>query len=108
MSDALAGSLPFHGKISRAAETTPGNREPVRWVEVTGSLQPMEAIIIKGRLESLDIPAIVNQESIGSVMGLTVGPLGAATVSVPEPLAETALSVLAETFEPESDVEDGC
>jgi hypothetical protein len=66
----------------------------------------MEANIIKSRLESLDIPAWVSQESIGSVIGLTVGPLGSAKVLVPEPMADTALDILAETFEPEEEDTD--
>jgi hypothetical protein len=32
-------------------------------------------------------------------MGLTVGPLGSAKILVPEPLAERAQAILAETFE---------
>ena len=64
-----------------------------------------EAAIIKGRLESHDIPAIAQQEAIGSVFGLTIGPLGSARVLVPEPLAERALEILAETFEPDDEDE---
>ena len=36
---------------------------------------------------------------MGSVLGLTVGPLGSAKVLVPEPLAERALNILSVTFE---------
>lgn len=46
---------------------------------------------------------MVQQEAIGSVMGLTVGPLGSAKVLVPEPLVERALAILAETFEVDED-----
>ncbi len=84
-----------------SSETTGGGREPVAWVEVAVNLSPVEAAIIRGRLETSDIPALIQQESIGSVMGLTVGPLGSAKVLVPEAMAETALSILADTFEPD-------
>ena len=66
---------------------------------VADNLNPGEANIIKGRLESQGIPALAQQEAIGSVLGLTVGPLGSARVLVPEPLVEQALAILAETFE---------
>jgi len=105
MSDALTDALPFPNRMprSRTAETTAGGRESVRWVVVAENLQPMEANIIRGRLESADIPAMVSQEAIGAVMGLTVGPLGSAKVLVPEPVVEAALAILSETFEPEGD-----
>ena len=108
MSDALTGAFPFPNRTPRrrTAETTAGGRESVRWVAVAENLQPLEANIIRGRLESADIPAMVSQEAIGAVMGLTVGPLGSAKVLVPEPLVEAALAVLAETFEPEGEEED--
>jgi hypothetical protein len=86
-----------------AGETTPGGREPARWVAVGVNFNPAEAAIIKGRLESEDIPAIVQQEAVGVVFGLTVGPLGAAKVLVPESLAERALAILAETYEVDED-----
>ncbi|MFQ5575993.1 MAG: putative signal transducing protein [Anaerolineae bacterium] len=107
MSQALSGALPRPQKTARAAETTPGGQESVRWVAVAQNLQPLEANVIKARLESMDIPALVHQESIGSVMGLTVGPLGAARVLVPEPLAGQSLEILAQTFEPADDETDG-
>ncbi|RME45147.1 MAG: hypothetical protein D6796_10880 [Caldilineae bacterium] len=108
MSDALTDALPLPNRIPRrrTAETTAGGRESVRWVAVAENLQPLEANIVRGRLESADIPAMVYQEAIGAVMGLTVGPLGSAKVLVPEPVVEAALAILAETFEPEGDEED--
>ena len=72
----------------------------MRWVVVAESLGPLEAEIIRSKLESFDITARIYQESIGSVMGLTVGPLGAAKVLVPEPLAERALSILLDSASP--------
>ena len=81
------------------AETTQGRTEETRWVAVGVNLNPAEAAIIKARLDSEDIPAVVQQEAIGTVFGLTVGPLGSAKVLVPEPLVEKALDILSETFE---------
>jgi hypothetical protein len=89
----------------QALETTPGGKEPARWVAV-GTFNPAEAAIIRGRLESQDIPAVIQQEAVGVVMGLTVGPLGSARVLVPESLLDRALAVLAETFEVEEDGEE--
>jgi hypothetical protein len=82
-----------------AAETSSGRVEGTRWVVVAANLNPGEALIIKARLESERIPALVQQEAVGAVLGLTVGPLGSARVLVPEPLAEQAEAILAVTFE---------
>ncbi len=102
MADSLADAMPWFGQNeenANSSETTPGGKETVQWVVVGVNLGPGEAAIIKGRLESEDIPAIIQQEAVGVVLGLTVGPLGSAKVLVPEPLAERALDILAETFE---------
>lgn len=45
-------------------------------------------------LESVDIPAIVRQESAGIAIGLTVGSLGIANICVPENRVEEALQIL--------------
>jgi len=82
-----------------AVDTTPGNSEPTRWMVVVLNVGPGEAAIIKGRLESEGIPALIQQEAVGTVLGLTVGPLGSASVLVPAPLVERSLAILAETFE---------
>lgn len=109
MADSLDGALPWphsQKKTAKAAETTPGGTETTRWIKVAQNVNPGEAAVIKGRLDSCDIPAIVQQEAIGSVLGLTVGPLGSANVLVPEPLAEQALEILAETFEVDDELWD--
>lgn len=102
MTDPFLQALPWFGrqnaKVS-SPETTFGHTELTPWVTVALNLSPAEAAIIKGRLESEAIPAIVQQEAMGIMLGLTVGPLGSAKVLVPEPLAEKALEILAETFE---------
>lgn len=105
MNESNANALPWPGQLGRAAETTPGGDEPVKWVVIRANLSPGEAVVIRGRLESEGIPAVLQQEAVGAVLGLTVGPLGSARVFVPEPLAEQALVILAETFEVDRDEE---
>lgn len=103
MANTFGNALPWPNasdrKRAQQAETTGGGSESTPWIVVAENLNPGEAVIIKGRLESEEIPAIVQQEAVGSVLGLTVGPLGSAKVAVPEPFAERALLLLAETFE---------
>jgi hypothetical protein len=101
MGESLADGLPWSGQDEKASssETTPGRAESTQWVVVAANLNPAEAAVIKGRLESQNILAMIQQEAVGTVLGLTVGPLGTARVLVPEPLAEQALAILAETFE---------
>lgn len=103
MTETIGDTLPWPHSGKRgeraASETTPGGTETTRWVTVAENLSPAEAVVIKSRLESEEIPAITQQEAMGSVLGLTVGPMGSAKVLVPEPLAERALNILSETFE---------
>ena len=103
MTDTMADAMPWpqSGRSAKAthAETTQGRAEETRWIVVGVNLNPAEAAIIKSRLDSEGIPAVVQQEAIGLVFGLTVGPLGSAKVLVPEPLVEKALDILSETFE---------
>jgi len=54
----------------------------------------MEAQIIKGRLESEGIPALLNYESAGLVYGITVDGLGEVKIMVPKDLAEEAKEIL--------------
>lgn len=100
----------FFGKTTptqaQTAETTGGGEESFAWVEVALNLSPLEADIMKGRLESLDIPVRVARESAGGVFGLTVGPLGwSSRLFVPEPLAEHALSILNEELDLSEDMD---
>ncbi len=104
MSDTMEQAMPWPNSEKRkedatASETTSGTQESTPWIVVAVNLNPAEAVVIKSRLESEDIPAITQQEALGSVLGLTVGPLGSAKVLVPEPLAERALEILAQTFD---------
>jgi len=57
----------------------------------------LEAHIIKGKLESEGIPALLQYES--EVFGLTVDGMGEVRILVPEPQAEKAREVIARTEE---------
>ncbi len=68
----------------------------------------MEAQIVKGRLTSEGIPAIVRGESLGQIYGLTAGRLASTDVLVPGLLAEEARQILETEVEwvDEEDVDD--
>jgi hypothetical protein len=55
----------------------------------------LQAEIIKGRLESAGIPAMLDYESLGRVMGITVDGLGEVRVLVPNERASDARQLLA-------------
>ena len=54
----------------------------------------MQAEIIKGRLESAGIPAMLDYESLGRVMGITVDGLGEVRILVPDERADEAKELL--------------
>jgi hypothetical protein len=78
---------------SQVASTTGGDlgQEPVVVWEAANLL---EAQVVKGRLESAGIPAIIRSEALGAIYGLTTGELAAADVLAPAQLAEKALTLL--------------
>ncbi len=86
------------GANTGSRSTTGGDldQEPV---VVWQAANQMEAQIVKGRLESEGIPAIVRGETLGAIWGLTTGPLAATDVLVPAALAEKALEILNEEIE---------
>ena len=55
----------------------------------------LEAEIIKGRLESEGIPAMLRYEAAGLIYGLTIDGLGQVEIQVPSPLAQHAREILA-------------
>jgi len=59
----------------------------------------MEAQIIKGRLESEGIPALLSYESAGLVYGIMVDGLGEVKIMVPRDLAEEAREILGTSLE---------
>ena len=56
----------------------------------------LPAQVIKTKLESAGIPVLLDYESAGVVLGITVDGLGEVRVMVPEGLAEEARALLAE------------
>jgi len=56
----------------------------------------LEAEIIKGRLESEGVPAILRYEAAGLIYGITIDGLGQVTVQVPYSLAKRAKEILAD------------
>lgn len=66
----------------------------------------LEAEIVKGRLESEGIPALIRGEAVGSIYGFTAGNLARADVMVPAPLAERAGEILSMPIDEEELVYD--
>jgi len=69
------------------------NRPGMTTVYRTAGL--LQAEVIKGRLESAGIPAMLDYESAGRVFGITVDGLGEVRVLVPDEHAEDARELLA-------------
>jgi hypothetical protein len=66
-------------------------------IYVTSGL--LRAEIIKGKLEANDVPVLLQYESLGPVMGLTLDGLGEVRVLVPADKAEIARALLEEVEE---------
>ncbi|MCB0132130.1 MAG: DUF2007 domain-containing protein [Caldilineaceae bacterium] len=79
---------------STTGMTTTGGQNNQEPVVVWEAANAMEAQIVKGRLESEGIPAIVRGEALGSIYGLTTGNLAVTDVLVPAPLAQQAIDIL--------------
>jgi len=56
----------------------------------------LQAQVFKTKLESTGIPVLLDYESLGVVLGITVDGLGEVRVMVPEGLAEEARALLGE------------
>ena len=65
-------------------------------VEVCVTSGLLRAQVIKSKLEFNDIPALLEYESLGPVMGLTVDGLGQVRVMVPQDKLEQARALLEE------------
>lgn len=72
-------------------------------VEICVTSGLLRAEIIKGKLEVNDIPVLLQYESLGPVMGLTLDGLGQVRVLVPEDKADIARALLEEPDETEDD-----
>jgi hypothetical protein len=67
----------------------------------------LEAESVRILLESFGIPAFTNQESAGTVYGLTVGPLGEVEVIVPPEHLADAKKIIAEMKAGHLEISDG-
>lgn len=67
---------------------------PENYVKVYLANGATDALMIKLFLESLGIPAVIFEESLGIVYGLTVGPLADSEIWVPAEKAEEAIELL--------------
>jgi hypothetical protein len=79
-------------------EGSEGRPEMHEMVTVYVASGQLEAEVVRGRLESEGIPAILRYESAGLVYGLTVNGLGKVEVQVPSILASLAQEVLADEY----------
>ena len=75
------------------------HREGMTTVYRTAGL--MQAEIVKGRLESAGIPVMLDYESLGRVMGITVDGLGEVRILVPNERADEAKELLAPSADDE-------
>lgn len=77
--------------------------ELVNVFEAAGQL---EAEMIKAFLESQDMTVILNQESVGRTLGLSVGYLGMVHVMVPQTKAGAARSLLQDMLRGEYETDE--
>ena len=75
------------------------HREGMTTVYRTAGL--LQAEIIKGRLESAGIPVMLDYESLGRVIGITVDGLGEVRILVPNERADEAKELLAPSADDE-------
>jgi len=89
-----------------SASATTGGGSSQEPVVVWEAANLMEAEVIKSRLESEGIPALLRGEALGAIYGLTAGGLARTSVLVPAALADQALAILAPD-ELSEELEDG-
>ncbi|MDQ1300226.1 MAG: hypothetical protein QG637_143 [Chloroflexota bacterium] len=66
----------------------------------------LAAEVIKGKLNSAGIPALLAYESLGPIYGLTVDGLGLVRVQVPQRFAEDALALINDEADAAQDDEE--
>jgi hypothetical protein len=94
----------IRGLFSLAKQSSPDGEEHVHWVVIAIAIG-IEGEVFRSKLESENIPCLLKRESVGSVIGITLGPLGETQVLVPQEYAEQAILLLNEGA-PEEDGED--
>lgn len=80
--------------LAGGASVTTGGGSDSEPVVVWEAANSMEAHVVKGRLESEGIPALIQGEALATIYGLTAGNLATAKVLVPAPLADKAMAIL--------------
>lgn len=80
--------------------------EELKLVTVYAAQGMLTAQVIKGKLESVGIPALLAYESLGPIYGLTVDGLGMVRVQVPERYAADAVALIAGTEDAADDPDD--
>lgn len=63
------------------------------WV-VIATVSPPDDVVLESLIQSFGIPVRLIHESIGSLFGLTIGPLGQVKIAVPEAYAEEAKQLM--------------
>ena len=91
---------------AESSSATTGGSVSQEPVVVWQAANPMEAQIVKGRLQSAGIPAIIRGESMGRIYGFIYGGLAERDVLVPAPLAASAEELLSEEIHWDLDGED--
>jgi len=90
---------------------TGGGRQSGDPVEVYVAANDLEAQVVKGFLESQEIPVMLRHEALGTALGLTQVPLAEVSVLVPAAVAARAVELLevqaAEAQEAALGFEDG-
>ncbi len=66
----------------------------------------LQAQVIKAKLEDVGIPVLLNYESLGPIIGITVDGLGEVHVLVPDKEAEKARALIEERPDEEEDETD--
>ncbi|MFZ4850469.1 MAG: putative signal transducing protein, partial [Caldilinea sp.] len=95
------------GAATTGAATTTGGGSENEPVVVWEAANLMEAYVVKGRLESEGIPALIRGEAVGAIYGLTAGSLAVVKVLVPAPLVDQALTLLLDAEDETGDGETG-
>ena len=94
----------IRGFFTHSKQSSQGGEAPVHWIVVAIAVG-LEAEVLRSKLQSDGIPCLLKRESVGSVIGITLGPLGETQVLVPQEYTEQAMQLLNES-ESEQDSED--
>ncbi|HBQ85002.1 MAG TPA: hypothetical protein DER33_01525 [Syntrophomonas sp.] len=69
------------------------NPETSKWV-IIARVYPPNDVIIESLLRSYEIPAKFIREAIGTVQGLSIGPLAEVKIAVPEEIASETAEII--------------